>query len=493
MTWRYLQAAVTAGTSLFTAAFALRALGPAEYGIFALVVSISGFLALFDFGLSLTVIRASAVEEGGTAAVRKSARDDIRAASAACFAIGGVALCVVGVLTLFLPGVVPVSSSSRGEVRATVFLLGLGIVVFIATSAFNGIVYGRRQFGVITLASAAGAAVNVCAVVILVRPLHLPSLAIGQLAGILVTRGSLAIWLVRNVTWFRLRPTRPSLAPLRRVFSSALPLVMITVAGQFIVATDLVILGAVTTAASVGLYRVGSVVPYQAVQILYQGYDILFPSLAATSDLREQTDTARFLSRIATYAAAVIFGLMIFLREDVVLLFVGRHAPLAANVLAIFSVVWLVNVSVHGLALLLIARDLQRLQARLILIEILVNVVFTFLLVWLFGPVGAATGSLIAVMLSHWVILPRKVDKELRVPLGTEMLRDALMATGTGLAVVALPCAALASLPPSLDRMLLGGSITPLLAGAVGAALLGREGRRRLIVVLRRATTTTAG
>ncbi len=491
MMWRYLQAATTAGASLFTAAFALRRLDPAEYGIFALVLSISGFLGLLDFGLSLTVIRASAVEQASTESVQTTARDDVRAAHAAYFGLGCIALAGVLVLTLFLPGLVPPSASSRAEVRVTVLLVGLSVALFVATSGFSGIVYGRRRFSVIALAATAGAAVNVAAVIMLVGRLHLPSLAIGQLAGVLVNRGWLAIWLARNVFWFRLRPSRPDWTSLRRVFSSALPLFVITIGGQFIATTDLVILGAISTAASVGLYRIGSVVPYQAVSILYQGYDVLFPSLAATSDLKAQTEAARFLSRVAAYLAAVIFGLMIFLRHDIVLLLVGRPAPLAATVLAIFSAVWLVNVTVHALALLLIARGLQRLQAKLVVIEIVVNLFLTLLLVWIFGPVGAAVGSLVAVLLSHWLILPLRVDKELQEPLGTMMLRDALFPVGIGLGVAGLGCAVLAPLSPSVARMVLGGLLGLVIAGAAGAALLGRQGRRRLLSVLRRTTAMT--
>ena len=488
MTWRYMQAAATAFTSLFITAFALRRLGPADYGVFALVLSVSGFIALLDFGLGLTVIRASAVEQATTGSDQERARDDVRAANAAYFALGAVSLAVVFLLTLVLPDILPDSASSQGEVRATVLLLGLGIALSLGTSAFNGVAYGRREFGVIPLAVAGGAAVNVLAVVTLLGGLELPSLAIGQLAGVLVGRGSLAIWVARNVRWFSIRPSRPDWASVRRVAASALPLFIITLAGQFIATTDLVVLAAFTTAASVGLYRVGSVVPYQVVSVLYQGYDVVFPSLAATGDLRAQADAARFLSRVAAYLAGVIFGLMAFLRDDVVLLLVGQPEHLAANVLMIFSAVWLVNVSIHGLALFLIARNLQRLLAKLVVIEILMNLFLTLLLVWLLGPVGAAIGSLVAVVISHWLLLPRKVDKVVYAGVGTTMLRHAWTGTVAGLTVIALPCAALALFSPSLGRMLIGGTSVSVIATAVGAMLLRREGRRELVALLRRRT-----
>ncbi len=492
MVWRYTQAAAAAAASLFTAGYALRHLGAADYGIFALALSVSAFLALLDFGLSLTVVRAAAIEHAGGGTAQHHSREDIWAAHAAYFALGGVAMAVVVGLAAFLPGLFPRSGSSPGEVRVTVLLVGMSVAVFLGTSAFNGMAYGRRNFAVITGAITAGAAANVLCVVLLTPRLGLPSLAIGQLASVVVNRLILAAWLRRNVSWFRLRPSRPSWAGILRVSRSALPLLIVSIGGQFIATTDLVLLGFLTTAASVGLYRVGSVIPFQAVNVLYQGYDVVFPSLAATTDLRAQEDAARFLTRVAAYVAAIAFGVMAFLRNDIVALLVGHSSPLAANVLAIFCAVWLVNVSVHGLALLLIARGLQRLQARLVIVEIVVNLSLTVVMVETLGPVGGAIASLAAVLFSHWVLLPWKVDKELREPLGSTMLRDALLATAVGLAVAALPCAAVAPLSPSLPRMLLGGLLAVVTAAVTGAALLRRQGRQRLIVMLRRTETATA-
>ena len=488
MFWRYTQATVMAATSLFTAGYALRHMGAADYGIFALAMSISGFLALLDFGLSLTVVRTTAIEHAGTPETRDQAREDVRAAHSAYFALGALAMVVVVGLAAFLPGVFPSSGSSRGEVRVTVLLVGMSVAVFLGTSALNGIAYGRRNFALISGAITAGAAANVFAVVLLAPQLGLPSLAIGQLAGVVVNRLVLAVWLRRSISWFRLRPTRPSWTGIVRVSRSALPLLIISVGGQFIATTDLVLLGFLTTAASVGLYRVGSVIPYQTVNVLYQGYDVVFPSLVATTDLHAQEEAARFLTRVAAYVAAFVFGLMAFLRSDIISLLVGHSAPLAADVLAIFCAVWLVNVSVHGLALLLVARGLQRLQARLVIIEIVVNLSLTVAMVQTFGAVGGAVASLVAVMFSHWLLLPRKVDKELREPVGSTMLRDALLATAVGLAVTAIPCAAVAWLSPSLGRMLLGGALALTTAAVTGAALLRRAGRQRLIVMLRRTT-----
>ena len=84
-----------AATSLFTAGYALRHMGAADYGIFALAMSISGFLALLDFGLSLTVVRTTAIEHAGTPETRDQAREDVRAAHSAYFSRGALAMVLV--------------------------------------------------------------------------------------------------------------------------------------------------------------------------------------------------------------------------------------------------------------------------------------------------------------------------------------------------------------------------------------------------------------
>ena len=79
--------------------------------------------------------------------------------------------------------------------------------------------------------------------------------------------------------------------------SFSAPLLLLSVAGQLISATDLVVVGAVATAASVGLYRAGSVVPSQAIVLLFTGYDTVYPHLAGTTDHVGQEDATGFSPR----------------------------------------------------------------------------------------------------------------------------------------------------------------------------------------------------
>ncbi len=474
-------------------AFALRRLGAADFGVFALALSILTSLSFIDLALSFAVVRASAIDRvARTAGSQRAARADIRAAHAAYVGLAAIITFATFGLAGFFPRAFQATNASDFEVRTTLVLVGLSFAVMIGTNSLYGIAYGREQFALIAAAAAAGAVANISVVIFAIEPLRMQALGLGQVAAILVNRALIRTFLRRAVPWFTLKPTLPAWHELRSVITFAFPLLIASIANQFLVSIDLMVIGALTSAASVGFYRVGSILPQQGVAVIYQGYDVVFPSLASTPDLTSQLRVTALLTRIASYVASVGFGILAFFRNDIVLLVVGRPADLASNVLLIFCVLWSINVTGHGLALLVVARRRHGIIGQIAALEIAVNVPLTVVLVLLLGPVGAALGSLVAITVSTCVLLPFKVSRELQRPVGRLMVRYGLVPVLLGLAAIGVPSLlAVATLPPSLGRLLVGGLSGLAVAAVSGIVLLREEGRRQLLALFGRLTGET--
>jgi O-antigen/teichoic acid export membrane protein len=256
-------------------------------------------------------------------------------------------------------------------------------------------------------------------------------------------------------------PAKPKRADLRRVALFTLPLLVLSVGGQLIAATDLLVIGALSTAAAVAFYRVGSLAPNQLIAVAYTGFDSIFPSLSASPSLEEQESTICFLTRVMSYGAGVAFAEVVMLRSDVVTLIVGHSDHLATTVLIVFSGIWIANIPVHGLALLLIARGRQRTFVPLVAAEAVANVALTIAFVYAFGPVGAA-------------VSPYRMIWRDGVP---------LIALGALLAVVGT--APFFGLHPGIARLAAAVPTATILGLLVGYWLLGNGGRSRLSAILR--------
>jgi len=483
--WLYLNAGTSALGGLYLLSFSFRHLGASTYGLYALAATILGVFGTIDFGLRLLVIRATARDSVSfTDDERRRARSDVEAAHTT-YAIWGLAVLVgTGILTILVT-----LSHDRlvagKHMPLMVLLVGLSVALNLGTASFTGIPAGRRQFHVPAIGGLAGTGVEIAVVVITINHLHLVALGAGVLASVLVSQGYCAWWIRRHEPWFHYLPRRIGWVDVRRVATFSAPLLVLSVAGQVVSATDLIVVGAVATAAAVGLYRAGSVVPSQATALLFTGYDTVYPHLAGTNDTDGQEIATRFLTRVAAFVAGAIFATVIVLRVDVLIVVTGHASALGQSVLIVFCCIWLANVPVHGLCLLLIARGRQTILVWLVATEASANLVLTVVFAVVIGPIGAAYATLLTIVLSNVIILPHLVRHEFSEGAARRTSLEALVAIAVGGAIAALATSPALELAAGWSRLLVGLALGGAFSCAFGMLLLGQRGRSILATMLR--------
>jgi O-antigen/teichoic acid export membrane protein/aminoglycoside phosphotransferase (APT) family kinase protein len=475
--WTYVSLGLSAIVALFVLSFALHKIGAADYGLFYLATTTVGFLTILDFGLSMTVVRSTAQVDGDfDDRSRAAARTNVLVAYSSYVMLGLVIIVITIPLLAILPALLHIPSGKRVVFQQTLALESLATAVIMVVATLRGIARGRRNFRLVALAVITNTLVNLVVVIFAIGRLRVVGLALADLVAALVPLLLLVPWIKREVPWFRFRPGRPRMRELRRVTAFAVPLIIFSVFGRVVNSTDALVIGVFATTAVVGFYRSGSVVPNGLVSLLFNGYDVIFPSLARAVDPREQEEVTRFLTRVFAYAGGVIFTLLALFREQVVVLLAGRSSELAANVLLVFCLVWMVNTCIHGFHLLLIARARQRRLAGLIAVELLFNLFLTVILVRSIGALGAAIATLAAITLSNWLAFPVLFRNEFSRGMGKTLLGDGIMPTALGAAVALAGFWATVMVPSSV-RTELTVLLTGLLALTIGMSLLGRQGR----------------
>jgi O-antigen/teichoic acid export membrane protein len=486
--WRYASQAISAAGGLFLVGFAFRKLGASTYGAYALVVTVVGLLGTVDYGFSMSVVRATARDNPSFSVQETTqARRDVQVANSAYGVMGVIAFLIT---VVSVPVLVAVKTRNVGGTYAlpvTVGLVGLSVGLSLATSAYTGLPTGRQQFHVPAIAGILGVIANIAVVVPTLGMLGLPSLGFGLLANALVNAAFPAVWLKMREPWFHLLPGKVRWTEVRRVGSFAVPLLVISVYGQVIAATDLVVVGAVATAAAVAFYKVGNLAPGQAVSWLFNGYDTVFPSLAGTQDKGGQEATTLFLTRVVSYVAGSSFCAMVLLRTDVVTVLVGHQSVLAEEVLLVFCVVWLINIPVHGLMLLLIARGRQGVFIPLVAAEAVANLVLTVVFAVEIGPIGAALATLVTIFATNVIALPILVRKEFASVKSWRIGGNGFACGGIGAAVAAaagvLPVLALRI---GWTQLAAGLGVAGTASILVGLLLLGAGGRKTFVAMFRR-------
>lgn len=475
--WTYLSVLLTGASAFFLAGWTVRRVGTAEFGQFAVVAAVSGLLAMVDYALGLAVQRASARVEAGSPAA-EAERDSVHAAHGA-FAVTGVVLAAVAVA---LAAWIRIGDPDRmPRLWSTVGLLGLASALQLATAALPAVALGSRRFLVRSTASLAGLAVRLGVAVLAVGRLGVPGLALAHLLGVAVDRLVLLGRLRRQAPWFVARPLSPDRAALRAVGGFALPLLVLNASAQLLVASDLVVIGALVGAAAVGVYQVAALVPVQLGGLLMIGYNVAFPALAGSDDRQGQESATAFLTRLFSFLGATGLVLAALLRADVVAVLLGRPSALAEDVVVITCAVCMANLTLHGLVSLLIARGEQALMARLVAIELPLNLVLTVGLVVAMGAAGAALATLATVALLNFVAFPiASRGRFARSPVHTVVRHGLLPALAGAAVALAAAQVAAAAAGPGAGRLALGGALAALCGGATGLVLLGPGGRRTL-------------
>jgi len=482
----YLNAVTSALGNLYLLGFSFRHLGSSTYGVYALAATVLAIFGTVDFGLRLLVVRATARDSVSfNDDERCQARKDVETAHTTYGAWGLIVLATTGVLTLIM-SLTHTGSLAGKHVPLMVVLVGLATALNLGSASFTGIPAGRSKFHVPAIAGLLGTGVEIAVVVATIDHLHLVALGAGFLSSVVVSQGFCAIWIRRHETWFHLLPRRIGWTDIRRVASFSAPLLVLSIAGQVVSATDLIVVGAVATASAVGIYRAGSVVPSQATALLFTGYDTVYPHLAGTTDRDGQETATRFLTRVVAFIAGAMFGTVILLRSVVVVVVTGHSSALAESVLIVFCCIWLANVPIHGLCILLIARGRQNVFIWLVGVEASANLVLTIIFALIIGPIGAAYATLVTIVVSNVVVFPHIVRHELSRGMARRTALEALCAIALGGAIAASAASPVFEIGGTYwSRLLVGLALGGGVSCGLGLLLLRQRGRSILVAMMR--------
>jgi O-antigen/teichoic acid export membrane protein len=394
-------ATASAGGVVVTLAVA-RVLGLHALGQYAVIATVAGALGILDSARTqdLTARYAASLHPGHFSSRIKLAGLAELIAIAAAIGFGVV-------------------EGSRVAVAAG--LAWTGSAVMVATGEGVAAAQARGRFSRLASANACGSVVSAAISVALLWTWGIVAVGLGMFVGSCLSRGLLLLD-ARGFHGAASATPEQGIRPLRA-------LALLGGAAQIVNFTDVLTISALSGSTEVGRYRAGAQIPTQLVALIFRGFDVLMPRLAASDDAAAVV----LVRRAARYLSVVVggsCGLMIVGRRPLVHLILGHDSPRSATVLALFSVVWLVNSIVHPASLLLVARRQQHALVKLVWCEYLANLVLTVILVAGHGAVGSAVATLITLSISDLLVMPVILRRELpSVPMVRHIIVDSAVPT----------------------------------------------------------------
>lgn len=448
--------AVTLASGLVVTPIIVAALGTEQFGIWAVIGSILGFIGLLDLGLGPSLIRFAAEQRG-----REARHETSELASTALVIYLGLALVTLllsFVLAWLLPFVIEISDQyERVAQLALVLTVGTFVIRF-PLGLFNFLLAGQQRYDVLNAANLAGAVVYfaLAAGILYVFGGGLVTLALITLVVTALRLGLPLLWLSRELPELRLRARLVTRRQARELLGFSSRNLLIQVASKVVFSTDVIVVGIILGGVAAGLYGIPAKLFALAYGVGIASTTLLFPLLSELEGADERDRQERYL------LAGVRLGLAVVVAVGMPLVVLpGRFleawlpsefdASTSAPVLAVLMLSILFAQPGHLLAQFLVARGRHGRLAVARLAIVLVNLALSILLALWVGLWGVALATLITEAVSTAFVIPYLLRRESTVslrPLGAAWLRPILVG-----AVAALPTLVLLGAAIDVDTL----------------------------------------
>ena len=471
--------------------FLLDRLGPAEYGVWVLALTLTytvGYAAIADLGMQQALVRMVADRHALDA---HDEIDRLVSTTVATFAALGV-LGAAGLVALSdaFTSWFGVEDGLRDAAQLAFVLVGLQLTVDLVTGAFRSVLEGAQRFGALRFVEIGPrAAWAVLAVPVVLTGHGVVALAAVSL-GVAVVMAGVAVRLAqRACPGLRLSWRLVDVAAGRAMGREATGFLTLRVSSIVYSQMDRVIVGVMLGAAAVANYEVAYKLHALAAMVLALAPSALMPA-ASYLGARGDTDRLRVLyvrgTRLAVAAtSAVTLSAMIFARP-LLIAWVGEdYAGLAGTTRLYLVYPILVSIHVIGLTMLVGLGRLRQV-ATLSLCSVGLNLVLSIILVRQLGLIGVVWGTTIGYLVL-WVPYLRIMTRELGVRI-SEFLASVIWPVVPGiLAQVGVGLVMLRALPADpgliavLGAMALGGAVNLACFALLG---IDRDERRSLLAVV---------
>ena len=399
---------VTAVVGFVLAPVVVHSLGNTGYGLWTLVLSMTGYFGLLDLGIRSTV---------GRFVTRYLALNDAgnvnRTTSTALVILmcGGLLafLITLGIITFFFDAFrVEPEYASAG--RLALLITGLNMSCILPLGVFSAVLIALERFDVVSAVTIVGELARAALVLwFLHHGYGLVALAVIALAITLAEYSAMALFANALYRPLKIRLAYTSRAALRELFGFSIYRFIWIVANQLIFYSDALVLGVFLGAGAITPYAIaGSLINYGR-NIVSLVTDTLYPVAARMDASQDLAGLQRLLvlgTRMALLVTLPLCLGFLFLGRQFITLWMGQAYADSAVILIVLTIPQFGSMSQYPSALVLAGMAKHRAFAYFALAEGVANLVLSIILVRKMGVIGVAWGTVIPHLICTSLVVP---------------------------------------------------------------------------------------
>jgi O-antigen/teichoic acid export membrane protein len=412
----------------------VQSLGPAGYGLWSLVLAITGYFGLLDLGIRSSVSRflSRHLALNDQVSVNRTA-----STAFAILALGGaVALVLTVIISTFFFDSLRVPPEYAASGRTALLITGFNVALILPLGIYSAMIYASERFDIASGVSIAMEAVRAALVLWVLRQGYgLIALALIALLQTSLQYSVMAAIVRRQHPALRLSRHHLNREAYRELFGFSVYRFIWVVSGQLISYSGAVIIGIFVGAAAITPYALATSLVAYGRNVVFLMLDPFYPTAAridATGNILALQRLLVMATRIALLAALPVCLGLVFLGEQFITLWVGNGYADAAVVLTILTIAQFFSMPQYVSALVLAGMAKHRIFAYIALAEGSANLALSIVLVQKMGVLGVAWGAVIPALVTNIVVIPlftlRVLDLSVREYTLKAFLRPALCA-----------------------------------------------------------------
>lgn len=484
--------------AFFLAPYVVRKLGNTYYGVWTIVMDLTGYLGLLEMGVRQSVIRyvAKYQAENDPESMNRVAGSALTIygfTSAACVLVS------LGLAAAF-PFVFKISADLVPTARWVVVITGLNIAQGLAFSVYYGIILGHQRYDVVFKVNTLGALVKAALTVALLSnglgivALGLMHLAVGLASNLYALR-----YCARNVPGLAVRPKMHGSEWYRRIFTYGFKTFVMFLGQRVVHYSDSLLIGIVLGPAHVTFFVIGASLTEYMRMLVNQMTQIFTPLTSELQARRAQDKIEAVLmhgTKLSLLIALPIAVVFLTMGRRFISLWMGEeYGPRSGDVLLVMTVTHLFGIAQYTTQDILQGLNKHHLSAIFRSVEAVANLLLSLALIQHWGIVGVAVGTAVPHLAIALFAYPWAISRIVRVDLRRYLARAYLFPIASAVPFL-LGCLALearfpaASLAGFFARVLL---LLPLWALSAWCFALDRDERSLYLGFIRGCLPGRAG
>ncbi len=385
--------------AFFLTPYIVRHIGLERYAIWSFVSVITGYFSLFDFGIGLSFVKYIAEF------FAKKEYEKINQILNAGFIFYAVfAVFILAISVLYIDPIIGVFKIPAGLYQEAAFVFLVGIAIFVlanALSPFAAIQAGLQRLDISNTVNILLSIVNIAGTVLVIeKGWGLRGLILNNAVVFFIHSGINIVIAARLLPFFRFRLSFYGRDMLGKLFKFGYRIQIARISSVVTTQTDKILIAYFVGLGWVTYYQLGSSIIYYAMAIPSLIVSALIPAFSEVEAKGERPKLIEAYLRSTKYLAfcvAPVFVFLILASPNIMLAWMGKGFEKSVLIIKILSASWLINTLAQVAASVCIAIDQPQIMANGSIIIAGLNILFSIVLVKLFGFYGIAWGTLLSV------------------------------------------------------------------------------------------------